>query len=115
MTYPNGRLLHVGYDSGTDDEINRISWLADDNGSGSAGTHLVEYEYLGLGFVVEADYTEPDLRFDLDHGTPGTYAGLDTFGRVDDLLWYDYGSSADAVRIQHGYDRAGNRLWREDP
>ena len=43
MTYPNGRLLHVGYDSGADDEINRVSWLADDNGSGSAGTHLVEY------------------------------------------------------------------------
>jgi len=40
------------------------------------------------------------------------YGGLDRFDRVVDLLWRDYGSSTDAVRIKHGYDRAGNRLWR---
>ena len=45
---------------------------------------------------------------------PGTYAGLDEFGRVKDLLWRNYGTSQDVVRIKHGYDRAGNRLWRED-
>jgi len=40
---------------------------------------------------------------------------MDRFGRVTDLLWRDYGSSTDAVRIKHGYDRAGNRLWRVAP
>src|SRR4029453_16005262 len=34
---------------------------------------------------------------------------------VQDLLWRNDGTSTDAVRIKHGYDRAGNRLWREDP
>jgi len=29
--------------------------------------------------------------------------------------WPDYGSSTDAQRVKHGYDRAGNRLWRETP
>jgi len=27
---------------------------------------------------------------------------------------YHYGGSVDAARIKHGYDRVGNRLWRED-
>ena len=44
----------------------------------------------------------------------GLYDHIDRFGRTVDHLWYDYGASADAVRIKHGYDRAGNRLWRED-
>jgi hypothetical protein len=30
------------------------------------------------------------------------------------LLWYDYGSLADLLRFKHGYDRAGNRLYREE-
>jgi len=67
--------------------------------------------------IVKVDHPQPDLRYDLAHGTgDDPYDGpMDRFGRVTDLLWRDYGSSTDAVRIQHGYDRAGNRLWREDP
>jgi len=49
--------------------------------------------------IVKVDYPEPDLRFNLDHGTAGEYDGMDPFGRVVDLLWRDYGSSSDAVRI----------------
>ena len=30
-------------------------------------------------------------------------------------LCCDYGSSTDAERVGRGYDRAGNRLWRETP
>jgi len=45
--YPNGRILHSGYDSGLDDVLCRVSYLADDNGSGSPGQHLAEYDYLG--------------------------------------------------------------------
>ena len=54
------------------------------------------------------------MKLDYHQGTSGTYAGFDRFGRVKDQRWYDYGASADAVRIKHGYDLAGNRLWRED-
>jgi len=66
---------------------------------------------------VKVDHPQPDLRYDLAHGTGADpYDGpTDRFSRVTDLLWRDYGASADAVRIQHGYDRAGNRLYREDP
>jgi hypothetical protein len=114
MTYPNGRILRYEYNSGADDNLSRISLLADD-ASGSVGTHLAEYTYLGLGNVVKVDYTEPDIRMDLAHGAGSDpYDGLDRFDRIDDLLWRNYGTSTDVVRIKHGYDRASNRLWRED-
>ena len=61
-------------------------------------------------------FTQPDVRYDLAHGAGvDPYDGpMDRFGRVTDLLWYDYGSSADLLRFKHGYDRAGNRLYREE-
>jgi hypothetical protein len=42
------------------------------------------------------------------------YTSLDRFGRQIDCRWEDYGSSADLAQIKYGYDRASNRLWRED-
>ncbi|MFO7902701.1 MAG: hypothetical protein R6U98_08575 [Pirellulaceae bacterium] len=47
-------------------------------------------------------------------GTSGTFDGFDRFGRVVDHLWRDYGGSADADRFKYGYDRAGNRTWKEN-
>ena len=54
------------------------------------------------------------MRLNYDSGTAGTYAGFDRFGRVVDQLWYDYGASADRDRFTYGYDRASNRLYREN-
>jgi hypothetical protein len=115
ITYPNGRLLHLGYNTGDDANLGRVSFLSDDSG-GSPGPHLAEYTYLGLATVAKVDYTEPDLRYDVAHGSGNDpYDGLDRFGRVVDLLWRDYGASTDAERVKHGYDRASDRLWRECP
>ena len=118
LRYPNGRLVHYTYGTSgsTADAMDRVASIADDD-SGSPGDSLAEYEYLGSRSIVQVDYAEPDIRYDLAHGTGGDpYDGpMDRFGRVSDLLWRDYGSSTDVVRIKHGYDRAGNRLWREDP
>ena len=36
------------------------------------------------------------------------------FGRVVDQLWYDYGASANRDQFTYGYDRASNRLYREN-
>ncbi len=38
----------------------------------------------------------------------------DRFGRVKDSYWYDYGAAKDVDRIKYGYDRASNRIWREN-
>lgn len=115
LSYPNGRGLLYGYGAGSDDAMNRVSYLADESGS-AADVHLAEYAYLGLGGVARVDYAEPALGCDLAFGSGNDpNDGLDRFDRVVDLLWRDYDNSSDAVRIQHGYDRAGNRLWRQDP
>ena len=114
VTYPNGRVLNYSYgaSSGANDALSRVGSLLDND----ASTHLTDYSYLGLGGFVQADYTQPQIRFDLAFGAGGDpYDGLDRFDRVVDHLWRNYGSSTDAVRIKHGYDRSGNRLWREDP
>ena len=107
ITYPNARVLHHEYSSGDDNNLSRLTYLSETN---SAGTHYAEYTYLGLGRVLKTDYTEPDLRQDVTHRDgSGLYDYIDRFGRVVDHLWYDYGASADAARIKHGYDQASNR------
>jgi hypothetical protein len=59
--------------------------------------------------------TEPQVRYTLlPGGTAGDYDGLDRFGRLKDLMWVNYNTSTNLVRIQHGYDYAGNRVYRED-
>jgi hypothetical protein len=47
LTDQNGTVHQFGYDSGADYFLGRISYLADDNGSVSPGTHLAEYTRLG--------------------------------------------------------------------
>ncbi len=94
--------------------MNRLDAIHDDRGR-NPGPTLASSTYLGLATVVREDYPEPQVRLDLWGGTSGTYAGFDRFGRIVDHLWRDYGSSTDADRIQHGYDRASSRLWRANP
>lgn len=135
ITYPNGRAITYGYGS-TDsmsDALSRIASILDDD---AGSTHLADYSYLGVGpagglfpmvnfpftpGAVEVDYTEPDIRYTLvgtaggsDPDTGDIYRGLDRFARVKDCYWYNYGTSSDVDRIKYGYDRNGNRTWREN-
>ena len=112
MTYPNGRVVsrNYGTSGGDDDQLSRVTSLDD---AGSA--ERVSYKYLGLGAFVRSDYPEPQVRWDLITGTGvNPYAGLDRFGRVINCLWRNYGASIDAERVEYGYDRASNRIWREN-
>ena len=78
-------------------------------------SNLVEYNYLGASQVVEVGYDEPDTKLDLWGGTVGTYQGLDRFGRTVDQRWINHSSSpVDVVRLQYGYDRNSNPLYRRD-
>ncbi|MCE9554457.1 MAG: autotransporter-associated beta strand repeat-containing protein [Planctomycetes bacterium] len=119
MTYPDGRIVRYEYATGLDDYISRLSFLADDN-SGSVGTHLEEFDYLGLGTVVARKHPESgvDLTYikqgsEPDGDAGDQYTGLDRFGRIVDQRWID--SSTTAVdRFGYGYDRDSNRLYREN-
>ena len=96
-----------------DDQPGRVAAIRDDDG-GSPGDTLAEYAYLGLGRIVTEDYVQPQVKLNYDSDTPGDYAGFDRFGRVIDHLWYAYAASTDRDRYTYGYDRASNRLYREN-
>jgi RHS repeat-associated protein len=55
-----------------------------------------------------------DLAGTNDPHTGDIYSGLDRFGRIKDSYWYNYGSSTDVDRLKYGYDRNGNRTYREN-
>ncbi|MBN8625472.1 MAG: RHS repeat-associated core domain-containing protein [Planctomycetes bacterium] len=113
MTYPNGRVVTFAYGTtgSDDDRLSRVASLGD-----AGPVQRVVYTYLGQASFVQADYPEPQVRWDLATGSGANpYAGLDRFGRTIDCLWRHYGASpADRERVQYGYDEASNRVWRID-
>ena len=118
MTYPNGRVIHYGY-SGLDDSINRVSFLADDDGMGGIGTHLEDESFLGLSTVVKRSHPLSAGTLDLTYiGAPGDggdqYAGLDRFGRVIDRRWVNTNTGTVTDDFTYTYDRDGNRLFRRN-
>lgn len=123
MTYPNGRVLHYGYNTGVDTGISRVSFLADDNGSNAVGTHLEDYSYLGLGTIVDRWHPESELKQTYIYDGTGSstgdggdqYVGLDRFGRVvnQNAVIYDADEVTDVIdRYTYTYDRDSNRLSR---
>ncbi len=112
VRYPNGRKVFFDYSSTAGAALNRLDAIKDDNG-GSPGNTLASYTYLGLGTMVVEDFVQPQVKLDYFGGTSGTYSGFDDFGRVVQQLWRDYGAGQDRDNFTYGYDRAGNRLYRE--
>ena len=118
LTYPNGRALTIGYGTsgGINDAASRVDGLID------GATTLVNYAYLGLGTTVQTTYPQPVLQYTLIGVSGGTspagdiYWGLDQFGRIIDSHWCKT-TAGNAVidRIMYGYDRASNRIWRQNP
>jgi RHS repeat-associated protein len=114
MTYPNGRVLSENYAAGVDDAVSRLTSLSDSSGV------LEAYTYLGLDTVVqrvrpqageELTYVKLAGEMNGDAGDP--YTGLDRFGRVVDQRWLTSGG-APLDEYRYGYDRDGNRLYREN-
>ena len=98
-------------------ELSRIHSLVDSDGT----THLADYTYLGRDRTVQVDFPQPGVKFTWlwqtgDNPTPPAepYTGWDHFGRAIDLRWIKNGSGAELERLQHGYDRASNRLYRKN-
>ncbi|MBA4031121.1 MAG: hypothetical protein C0478_09575 [Planctomyces sp.] len=115
LVYPNGRELtyDCGTTNGLDDALSRVVSIIDDD-----STHLVDYQYLGRGTFVTSTSPEPGIQWTLvgssdDPDTGDIYTGLDLVGRVKDNRWHKAGTDLD--RIKYGYDRASNRIWRENP
>ncbi len=119
ITYPNGRQIDYDYGtaSGINDSLSRVASIIDS----TPNQHLADFSYLGSSSVVKQESPQANLQYTLvsltssnDPDTGDIYSGFDRFGRVKDNRWYDYGSSTDVDRIEYGYNRAGNRTYREN-
>jgi len=75
---------------------------------------------LGRGTVAMQTHAQPGVALSTikltgesvgDAGDP--YTGLDRFGRIVDQRWIN-GSDTDVDRYQYGYDRDGNRLYKDN-
>ena len=120
LTYPNGRVLNYNYGTSgaMNDILSRIGSLIDNDGV----THLGDYSYLGLSSIILVNSVQPNIQYNLvgfgggdDPVTGDIYQGLDSFGRVKDLIWNVIGTTTTLEEIQHGYDLAGNRIYRAEP
>ncbi|MCI0539757.1 MAG: transglycosylase SLT domain-containing protein [Verrucomicrobiales bacterium] len=112
---PTTRLLSYDYASGADANLNRVSKLLD-----GAADRLV-YSYLGLQEIIRLQYSEPGMELTYlkqgseSNGPAGDqYNGLDRFGRCVDQRWLKTSDGSSVERVKYGFDRASNRLWREN-
>jgi RHS repeat-associated protein len=141
VTYPDGRVIEYEYWGGTeaggiDNAISRVSFVKDNDSVASSngpvngpilisdvsapsdlsdGTHLEEYNYLGLNTVVRRNRPEPGTELtyiDTVTGDAGDqYVGLDRFDRIVDQRWNDTSGND---RFKYGYDENGNVLYRDN-
>ena len=108
VAYPDGRQIGYNYQSGVDSIMSRLSSISDSTGN------LAEYDYLGLDTIVKESQPSVTGGLNLDYDPNGdhSFSGFDRFGRVVDQLWAnDAGTPTDEYR--YGYDRAGNRVWKQ--
>jgi len=104
LRYPSATMINYTYGTAgsVDDLLNRFKTVQ--NGS----TNIVDYTDMGLATPAVMKYPVPNLT--LDYTAVGA---LDRFNRITDHAWKNASGTA-LVQIKHGYDRVGNRLYRED-
>jgi len=91
-----------------DDIMSRLATIGD------ACDSYVAHKYLTRGGIVEKDYAARGARLSCHPECDNSFSALDRFGRVVDQKWHDHGASEVRDQYRYGYDRAGNRLYREN-
>ncbi|MBK9140559.1 MAG: hypothetical protein IPM17_17695 [Verrucomicrobia bacterium] len=108
--------LDYGTAGGGDDLLSRLASLK------QGTTVLAGYSYLGLNLPIRVNYSgEPGVELTYlkqgaePNGDAGDqYTGLDRFGRLVDQRWLKTSDGTHRERVQYGFDRAGNRVWRDN-
>jgi RHS repeat-associated protein len=118
ITYPNGQVTVYDYGTsgGSDDLLSRVTAIK------QGSVILAGYTYLGWNRIVNVSYSsQPGVALTYikqsgeSNGEAGDqYIGLDRFGRVVDQRWMKSSTGAALERIQYGFDRVGNRVWRQN-
>ena len=119
MTYPNGRVVNLGYGStGSLDDL--FSLVKSAAISGESGTK-VEYTRAGLGRFVKIAYPQPGVEMSMIRPGGGSmgdsgdlYDGYDRFSRVQEMRWQSSSSGTAIDAWQWGYNEASNRTWKKN-
>jgi len=119
LSYPNGRVLNLGYGStGSVDDL--FSLVKSAAISGESG-NKVEYSRAGLGRYVKIAYPQPGVEMSMirpgggsmgDSGDP--YDGYDRFNRVQEMRWQSSSTGTPIDAWQWGYNEASNRTWKKN-
>ncbi|MCB1202877.1 MAG: RHS repeat-associated core domain-containing protein [Verrucomicrobiae bacterium] len=119
MTYPNGRVVNLGY--GSSDSIDDLFGLVKSAAISGEGGNKVEYSRAGLGRFVKVAYPQPGVEMSMirpgggsegDSGDP--YDGYDHFGRVQEMRWQNSSTGTPIDAWQWGYNEASNRTWKKN-
>src|SRR5262249_54386692 len=125
-TLPTTRLVNYDYTGTLNNAISRLNALK--GTETPTPTTFEQYAYLGLGTLAQRTHVQGANEIGLTYlqqaGDPAPctpcdggdkYRGLDRFGRVAEQHWFktnDLPNPRD--RFQYGYDRNGNRVYREN-
>ena len=119
MTYPNGRVVNLGYVSS--DSIDDLFSLVKSAAISGESGNKVEYSRAGLGRFVKITYPQPGVEMSMirpgggsmgDSGDP--YDGYDRFGRVQEMRWQSSSTGTPIDAWQWGYNEASNRTWKKN-
>jgi len=119
MTYPNGRLVNLGY--GASDSIEDLFSLVKSVAIQGESGNKVAYARVGLGRFVEIAYPQPGVRMSMirpgggsegDAGDP--YDGFDRFSRTQAMRWEKTADGSVLDGWDWGYNEASNRTWKKN-
>jgi len=112
MTLPSGAVIDYNYrvqPARFDDDASRVTYLE------HGATAVAEYQYNGLGQVIETKCAESKVKWSQYGSTSGDYPDLDRFNRVTSSRWTSYnGTATDFYDVDISYDRNSNITVVED-
>ncbi len=114
VTYPDSYTVTYNYGTGIDNTISRLTSISDTTGT------LEAYLYLDLNTVVQRTRPQINEEMTLISQTSSTgdggdqYTGLDRFGRIVEVNWYNTSTSTSTDDFQYGYDQDSNVLYKNN-
>ena len=103
LTYPNGRKLEFTFDG-----LDRIQSITDEG----AAEAIVDYDYIGVGRVLERRSPINDTRLTYLNDAGDTDIGYDGLRRTVELRHLRDADNSLIVGFQYGYDRMNNRIFQ---
>jgi RHS repeat-associated protein len=119
LSYPNGRVVNLGY--GSTGSIDDLFSLVKSAAISGEGGNKVEYTRAGLGRYVKIAYPQPGVEMSMIRSGGGsmgdsgdTYDGYDRFSRVQEMRWQSVSTGTPIDAWQWGFNEASNRTWKKN-